>query len=309
MVERTSRSAALWASGGLLFTALIWGSMTPLLKVLTDVMDVWLLAALRYVFGLPILGLCLLLAAPPRHAPRTLDAGQLTILGLAMAAFSVLYTIGVRHSHPVTATIVLNFGPVISAVMARVMLGTRVAPGFPVALGLALAGGLLVIYGTPGARERGLSLEGGEPLLVIAQVCWQWYSIRAQQWLGDRGQIGLSTITSMAAALWMLVGYAALWGTGVAGGLPVALGWHHVAYLVWICVFGVAVAILLWNVGVSRVGLPVSSLHMNATPVFAVLTAAAIGLPPTWLQIAGGLLVLGGIVYMQLLQFRRARAT
>jgi drug/metabolite transporter (DMT)-like permease len=76
---------------------------------------------------------------------------------------------------------------------------------------------------------------------------------------------------------------------------------------VWICVFGVAVAILLWNVGVSRVGLPVASLHMNATPVFAVLTAALVGLPPTWLQIAGGVLVLGGIVYMQSLQLWRAR--
>jgi drug/metabolite transporter (DMT)-like permease len=307
MAEGGSRAALLWSSAGLMFTALIWGTMTPLLKVLTEVMDLWLLAALRYVLGLPILGLCLLLAAAPRKSPRSINPGQLAILGLAMTAFSVLYTIGVRHSHPVTATIVLNFGPVISAVMARVMLGTRVAPGFPVALGLALAGGLLVIWGTPGAQERGLGLEGGEPLLVIAQICWQWYSIRAQQWLGDRGQIGLSTITSAAAAMWMAVGYLALWGTGIAGGPPESLAWHHVIYLVWICVFGVAVAIVLWNVGVSRVGLPVASLHMNATPVFAVLTAAAIGLPPTGLQIAGGVLVLSGIVYMQALQFWRGR--
>ncbi|MCW5746567.1 MAG: DMT family transporter [Alphaproteobacteria bacterium] len=306
MAERVSRSALLWASSGLLFTALIWGTMTPLLKVLTGVMDVWLLAALRYVLGLPILGLCLLLATAPSRPPRPLRYGQLAILGLAMTAFSVLYTFGVQHSHPVTATIVLNFGPVISAIMARVMLGTRVVAGFPVALALALLGGLLVIYGTPGASDRGLGLQGGEPLLVIAQICWQWYSIRAQQWLGDRGQIGLSVVSSTAAALWMSAGYLALWGAGVAGAWPVTLAWHHVAYLVWICVFGVAVAIVLWNVGVSRVGLPVASLHMNATPVFAVLTAAAIGLPPTGLQIAGGLLVLAGIVYMQLLQFRRA---
>lgn len=309
MADNVSRPAMLWASAGLLFTALIWGSMTPLLKVLTEVIDIWLLAALRYVLGLPILGLCLLLAAPLRQAPRKLDRGQLALLGLAMMAFSVLYTVGVRYSHPVTAVVVLNFGPVISAVMARLMLGTRTAPGFSVALGLALAGGMLVVYGTPGARERGLGLEGGEPLLLIAQVCWQWYSIRAQQWFGDRGQIGLSTITSAAAAMWMLAGYLALLGAGVAGGPPPTLSWLHIVYLVWICVFGVAVAILLWNVGVSRLGLPVSSLHMNATPVFAVLTAAAIGLPPTGWQIAGGLIVLSGIVYMQVLQFRRTRTS
>ncbi len=308
MAERAPRSALLWASGGLLLTALIWGTMTPLLKVLTEVIDVWLLAALRYVLGLPFLALCLLVAARPTQTPGKLNPSRLAILGLAMTAFSILYTIGVRYSHPVTAVVVLNFGPVISAVMARIMLGTRTAPGFPVALGLALVGGLMVLYGTPGTRERGLALEGGEPLLVIGQICWQWYSIRAQQWLGDRGQIGLSTITSAVAAFWMVLVYVALWGGGVAGGVPETLTWREVAYLIWICVFGVAVAIVLWNVGVSRVGLPVAALHMNASPVFAVLTAAAIGLPPTALQIAGGLLVLGGIVYMQLLQVRRARA-
>ena len=308
MAERASRSALLWASGGLLLTALIWGTMTPLLKVLTDVIDVWLLAALRYVLGLPFLAACLLVVARPAQPPRKLNAARLAILGLAMTAFSILYTIGVRYSHPVTAVVVLNFGPVISAVMARVMLGTRMAPGFPVALGLALLGGAMVLFGTPGVRERGFTLEGGEPLLVIGQICWQWYSIRAQQWLGDRGQIGLSTITSAVAALWMVLVYLTLWGSGVAGSVPDGLTWRHALYLVWICVFGVAVAIVLWNVGVSRVGLPVAALHMNASPVFAVLTAAAIGLPPTGLQIAGGLLVLCGIVYMQVLQVRRARS-
>ncbi|HKU95572.1 MAG TPA: DMT family transporter, partial [Vineibacter sp.] len=232
MAERASRSALLWASAGLLLTALIWGTMTPLLKVLTEVIDVWLLAALRYVLGLPFLVICMMVAARPAQAPRKLDAGRLAILGLAMTAFSILYTVGVRYSHPVTAVVVLNFGPVISAVMARIMLGTRTAPGFPVALGLALLGGAMVLFGTPGARERGLALEGGEPLLVIGQVCWQWYSIRAQQWLGDRGQIGLSTITSAVAALWMVLVYLSLWGGGVAGGMPDTLTWQHVLYLI-----------------------------------------------------------------------------
>ena len=47
----------------------------------------------------------------------------------------------------------------------------------------------------------GLGLEGGEILLVIAQLCWSWYSIRAQQWLADRGQIALSALTSSVASV------------------------------------------------------------------------------------------------------------
>lgn len=298
----------LLASAGLMGCCLIWGSMTPILKELTEVMDLWLLSALRYVLGLPVLWLAWMLAAAPRRDPRPMKAGQLIALGLAMSAFSTLFTFGVRHAHPVTAAIVLNTGPVIATVMAWVMLRARPAPGFPVALALSLAGAALVVIGAPGFAERGLGFQGGEPLLLVAQLCWQWYSIRAQQWLGDRGQIGLSAITSTVAGLWMVAGYAAIYGAGLAGGLPDTISPLSIGYLVWICVFGVAVAVLLWNYGVSRLSLPIASLHMNAAPVVAVLTSWVLGRPPTALQVLGGVVVLAGILHMQTRQFARARA-
>lgn len=298
----------LLASAGLMGCCLIWGSMTPILKELTEVMDLWLLSALRYVLGLPVLWLAWMLATAPRSAPRPMKAGQLASLGLAMSAFSVLFTFGVRHSHPVTAAIVLNTGPVIATVMAWLLLRAKPAPGFAIALALSLTGAALVVIGAPGFAERGLGFQGGEPLLILAQLCWQWYSIRAQQWLGDRGQIGLSAITSTIAGLWMFAGYAAMYGAGLAGGLPPTISTLSIGYLIWICVFGVAVAVLMWNYGVSRLSLPIASLHMNAAPVVAVTTSWALGHAPTALQVLGGVVVLSGIVYMQTRQFMRARA-
>jgi drug/metabolite transporter (DMT)-like permease len=303
-----NRTSMLAASTGLMGCCLIWGSMTPILKELTEVMDLWLLSALRYVLGLPVLWLAWMLATAPRNDPKPMNVGQLSALGLAMSAFSVLFTFGVRHSHPVTAAIVLNTGPVIATVMAWLLLRAKPAPGFGIALTLSLTGAALVVIGAPGFAERGFGFQGGEPLLIVAQVCWQWYSIRAQQWLGDRGQIGLSAISSTVAGIWMIAGYAALYGAGLAGGLPPTISALSVGYLVWVCVFGVAVAILLWNYGVSRLSLPIASLHMNAAPVVAVLTSWALGHPPTALQVLGGVVVLSGIVYMQTRQFLRARA-
>jgi drug/metabolite transporter (DMT)-like permease len=303
-----NRTSMLAASAGLMGCCLIWGSMTPILKELTEVMDLWLLSALRYVLGLPVLWLAWMLATRPRKDPRPMKASQLAALGLAMSAFSVLFTFGVRHSHPVTAAIVLNTGPVIATVMAWLLLRARPAPGFPVALSLSLSGAALVVIGAPGFAQRGLGFEGGEPLLLIAQICWQWYSLRAQQWLGDRGQIGLSAVTSSVAGLWMFAGYAAMYGAGLAGGPPPSISPLGIGYLIWVCVFGVAVAILLWNYGVSRLSLPIASLHMNAAPVVTVLTAWVLGRPPTVLQVLGGVVVLSGILYMQTRQLARARA-
>jgi drug/metabolite transporter (DMT)-like permease len=51
---------------------------------------------------------------------------------------------------------------------------------------------------------------------------------------------------------------------------------------------------------------PVASLFSNSAPVFAIGVAALMGAEPSWLQLAGGALVLGGIAQLQLRQIRRA---
>ena len=70
----------------------------------------------------------------------------------------------------------------------------------------------------------------------------------------------------------------------------------------------VAIAVLLWNTGVSLVGVPVASLFANSAPVFAIGLAALFGHEPTWLQLVGGVIVLGGIGQLQLRQMRAARS-
>jgi drug/metabolite transporter (DMT)-like permease len=231
-------------------------------------------------------------------------------LGAAMTAFSVLYTFGVAHAHPATAAIVLMCGPIWATLLSRLMLGTMTPPGFLLTLLLVVAGGVMVVLGTPHRATQaggGYGQGGGEILLVIAQLCWSWYSIRAQQWLADRGQIALSTLTTSVAGVllglvcgvvWATVGID--WPTHVPSALDIGM-------IAWLGVLGVAAAILLWNVGVSLIGVPVASLFSNSAPVFAIGVAALMGLEPSWMQLAGGAVVLGGIAQLQLRQARAGR--
>ncbi|MBS0519007.1 MAG: DMT family transporter [Proteobacteria bacterium] len=293
----------------LLLAALIWGSMIPVLAALAQHYDKWLLSWLRYVLGMPVLWVAVAVTARPAAVPKPLRAGQLLQLGAAMTAFSVLYTFGVSRSHPATAAIVLTCGPIWAALLARVMLRAAMPPGFVLTLVLVVAGGVLVVLGTPrnAATRGGFGLGGGEILLVIAQFCWNWYSIRAQQWLSDRGQIMLSALTSTVASVLLGVVCLAVWTTvGITwpSQPPTAL---DIGMIAWVGVLGVAAAVLLWNVGVSLVGVPVASLYSNSAPVFAIGLAALMGSEPTWLQIAGGGLVLGAIGLLQLRQIRSVR--
>ena len=291
----------------LLLAALIWGSMIPILSALAQHYDKWLLSWMRYILGLPVLWLAVWLTAPPKIAPAPLRRDRMLKLGSAMTVFSVLYTFGVAHAHPATSAIVLMCGPIWATVLSRLMLGTGTPRGFALTLVLVVIGGVLVVLGAPHESPRRFGLEGGEPLLVIAQLCWSWYSIHAQQWLSDRGQIALSALTSTVAAV--LLGIvcatiALLGGIDWPARVPTTVEWGMIA---WIGVLGVAVAVILWNVGVSLVGVPVASLFSNSAPVFAIGVAALMGSEPSWLQLGGGTLVLGGIAQLQLRQIRRAR--
>jgi drug/metabolite transporter (DMT)-like permease len=291
----------------LLFAALIWGSMIPILAALAEQYDKWLLSWSRYILGLPVLWLAVWWSAPPAASPRPINWQRLLRLGAAMSAFSVLYTFGVAHSHPATAAIVLMCGPIWATVLSRVMPGATTPPGFVLTLAIVVAGGIVVVIGTPGRAPGAYGLEGGEVLLVVAQFCWSWYSIRAQQWLSDRGQVALSALTSTVASI--LLGFVVA-GVWAAGGIswptrtPTSAEW---GMIVWIGVLGVAVAVLLWNTGVSLVGVPVASLFSNSAPVFAIGLAALMGREPSWLQVAGGVVVLAGIAQHQIRQMRRAR--
>jgi drug/metabolite transporter (DMT)-like permease len=291
----------------LLLAALIWGSMIPVLGELAHHYDKWLLSWLRYVLGMPVLWLAVLAFPRSGVAPRPLHWGRLLQLGGAMTVFSVLYTFGVAHAHPATAAIVLMSSPITATLLSRLMLGTVTPPGFVLTLVMVVLGGVMVVLGAPGRTRGGFGLEGGELLLLLASVCWSWYSIRAQQWLADRGQIALSALSSSVASVLLGIVCLVVWAT-------IGLEWPaqppsvlDLGMIAWVGVFGVAAAILLWNTGVSLVGLPVASLFSNSAPVFAIGIAALMGTAPSWLQLAGGVIVLGGIGQLQLRQLWRRR--
>jgi drug/metabolite transporter (DMT)-like permease len=163
---------------------------------------------------------------------------------------------------------------------------------------LTVAGGLLVAFGQ---AEAGNSAHGGEALLVLALVCWTWYSLKAQAWLAPLGigQLRLTMVTSAAAGFWLW----GLFGVTTALGLqPPPLAWpspSDLAILCYLIVVPTAICIALWNLGAARLGVTIAMAILNLSPVFAVLLSIAIGIQPTRLQLAGGALTLMGVAWLQ----------
>jgi drug/metabolite transporter (DMT)-like permease len=292
---------------GLVVVAFFWGSMVPVITWLFTSFDPFLMTVLRCLAAQPALLLAALLLEQQWPYGGKLPWRRIVPLGtVGMAGFATLQTLGIMLSNPISAAVVLNFGPLTAALVARVLDGIRFPRGLGLAIVLAVAGGILVVTSNSQTNAHA-GFRGGELLLIVSQVCWTWYSMKAQAWLAHEGmsQLQITTVTSAVALMTLGAVYALV---ASAGMVVVPMAWPpaaHIGMVLWIGIGGSGLALVLWNESVSRLGVVIATLYLNLVPVFAVLIAAAFGTPVSVQQIMGGLLVILGVAQMQARQFVR----
>jgi drug/metabolite transporter (DMT)-like permease len=197
---------------------------------------------------------------------------------------------------------------VIANLMARAMYGTRFPVGMGLALLLVVGGAVLVIHGNPQNAGRSLSLQGGEILIVLAQVSWIWYSLKVTEWRPAADAVRATTLTSAAAAVWLVLAYLVVAATGVLD-LYAAVPTTETGALLLLAGAGSAgIAVVLWNYGASVMGVPLASLYLNLVPVVAVALSVAMGSTTSLEQLSGGLLVILGVLQVQVRRLRAAAA-
>jgi len=299
---------------GLVTTALLWGMMIPMTYVLaTKHLDPFFVSAIRYLIPVPLLFALALLydRASPFRAP--MPWSRVAQLGGSMATFSVCFTVGIMLSDPVRAAIVMSASPLVAALVAKVMLRAPLARGFWPAAAAAMVGAALVALDAVRARAAvpGEIAYLGEVLLVCAMITWSWYSVRAQGWLAPLGfsQMRITLLSSLSGGLFICSLFSIL-AMLQPERLPTAIpATSAIGMLLCIGLGGAGLAILFWNYGVSRVGVPVATLYSSMAPVFSVAVSAAFfGAHITLQQVGGGVLILAGILRMQWMQVKLARA-
>jgi drug/metabolite transporter (DMT)-like permease len=306
-------TSGLLAVAGLVATALLWGAMIPMTHALaTKHLDPFFVSAIRYLIPAPLLvGMALLFdRASPFRAP--LPWHVVAKLGAGMACFSIFYTVGIMLSEPVRAAIAMSCGPLVAALMTKAMLRVPLARGFWPAAACAVMGAALVALDAvrPKAGGAGDYAWFGEAMLVCAMVSWSWYSLKVQAWLAPLGwsNMRITCLTSLAGGI-LICGLFVLLAWITPTRLPSEVPSTAALWmLAWVGVGGAGLAILFWNYGVGHVGVPVATLYTSLAPVFAVLVSALFfGSQITLQQIAGGALILAGVVRMQWLGMKAAR--
>lgn len=305
-MTRDSRHLA-GAFAAMLFVGASWGANLPVTKVMLGHFDLMPMAAIRTAAATAALAV-LLWAVEGRKALRIdLPLGRFLALGLLMGGFFACYAFGIYLSNPITAALVGVAGPLVSA--TTVWLVTRQAfdPGFGVALSLTVMGGLILAANTVLGRGDA-AFRGGEIIVLLSSALWTVYSLKAQAWFDRASQLHRAYVASLAALGWLALIAVAM----------IALGRSRQPFEVddgWVWTQLIATAVLAsglggyyWNVGASRLGVPIASLWVNLVPFFAVLWAMVYGFMPNAYQIVGGLVALSGVVYMQARKLRTPAA-
>ena len=275
----------------LLLMTIIWGSNFTAIKYSLEDLRPLSFNAIRFTTAsIAMLVVALLSRDTFKIAPR--DGRRLFFLGLlGNTVYQSLFITGMSYTRAGNAALILATTPLFTAILGRLRKHEYFTARGVAGLLLAFAGIILII--TSGAEE--VSLRDtilGDSLLLVTTVCWSVYTVGSRNLIHKYGSMK-TTILMMTSGtpLLLLVCTPSL----------LRQDWSRVRPIAWAGVIGsglfaIALAYIIWNHGVHRIGSTRTAIYSNITPVVAVLVAwIVLGESPTAGQIAGAIVIFVGI--------------
>lgn len=274
--------------------AILWGSAYPIVRFLVaGGVDPYLVVGMRILLTFSFSGLMLLCSRKklnfPLYRKNFLPFFLMSLTGTV--GFSFFMTYGLEFSTATKSSIVIGSNPILvvlfSYLLFREPLGLRKALGVVV----AIAGVFLAVAGWDIFYGEGLAFGSGDLLLVAGAVFWAAYTLlnrhfghRMDQNEGLFWIFGLGTVLALPLLLPRLHLLAELSG----------LQWFWLFFCGFIpgglCYF-------LWNRSLSVLGASTCSICASFMPASSVILAVLfLGEPLVWTQIAGTVMVIGGVL-------------
>lgn len=272
-----------------------WGANFVLAgPVLADLPPLWA-AAVRFLLGAAFMFIIAgvrrenLLGLLRRHAAVYMMLG---VVGIT--AFNLLFFFALQSSSANSAALIMAINPLLTALLAAAFLGEKPTARHWLALPVALSGVVVVISHGDMGRLASLSFAHGDLLMLAATLSWAMYNVLTRRYMPQASPIA-NTSWIMAVGATLLLA-AALGSNSHIHALDARAS---IAMAVMV-VGGTVLAYVFWGIGIARLGAARTAIFINLVPVFAMLVGMLFGSFPSGAQLAGGLLVLGGVTISML---------
>src|SRR5436853_1139346 len=275
----------------LLLMTVIWGSNFTAIKYSLEDFLPLTFNGLRFAIASAVMLLAAWMSGNDLRVARG-DGWRLFGLGLlANTFYQLLFIMGMAHTRAGNAALILATAPFFTAVFSRLRKEEYFKARGVAGLLLAFAGIALIIFSGEKEVALGETLLG-DALLLGATVCWSLYTVGAKRLIYVYGPMKTTTIM-MAAGTPLLL--------AICAPSLIAQDWSRVRPVAWgglaySALFAIALAYIIWNQGVRKIGSTRTAIYSNITPIVAVLVAWPIlGEAPTMGQIAGAIIIFIGL--------------
>ncbi|MFF0991572.1 DMT family transporter [Kocuria nitroreducens] len=204
-----------------------------------------------------------------------------------MVAYTLFLYEALRHTSAIDASLINAVTPAVIALGAVVLLRDRIGPWALIGVLLGLAGVLIVLTEGRLAAVLDLDVNLGNALMLGAVAVWSVYTISGRRLAGSPPIASTAVQAILAVVVLTPVG---LWS---GAGWPEGTG--ATVSLVFIGIFPSVGAYLLWNMALRAVPAGRAGVFLNFITVFTVAISLVLGESLSWEQVAGGVLVFGGI--------------
>lgn len=275
----------------MLLVVLFWGGNYSFTKLAFSDLPPLAFTAVRFLVGSTVVWLLLRRLEPAGETPRELWI-RLIALGLIGNTFYQLcFVLGLARTSATNTSLILSAMPTLLTVSAGAIGLEHITARQRWALAIATVGVLVVI------AAHGFATHGGDwvgDALILAGVgCWTAYSLGIRKLRGEVSALRLTALT-------MFTGTPGLVLAGIPSLLKVRWSevrlpaWGGLAYSTFL---SLVASYILWSRAVQRLGPSRAALFTCMTPLVATIAAMALlGERPTLAHLAGGALIIGGVV-------------
>lgn len=212
---------------------------------------------------------------------------------LGMVGCPVTLYLALHFTTATSTSLISGTGPLITLMLAAVLLHTRLTRNQFAGALLSLLGVVLVIGAGEGWKLSGFAPNVGALIMLVNVIMWGLYSVMGRVVTRNRSALWVTAYSTWFAVP-ILVGAAVLeWRQ-----MPPTIDISLLLGLLYIGIFATCLGYMAWNEGVRRVGPDGAMAFYNMLPVFGVLLGALfLGERMTTSQWLGGaFIILGGLV-------------
>ncbi|WP_087873518.1 DMT family transporter [Arthrobacter globiformis] len=288
--KRASRRSLTVAIASLLGATLFWAGNYVVGAGAVESIDPLSLVLLRWSLAVvPLLAIAQMVERPQWRQVLAAWPWLVALSVFGLLGYNLLLYTALEHTDPFSASLINAFNPALITLAAAAFLRERLTGRAVGGVLIALTGVLLVLSNGDAGKMLQVGFGAGELFMIAAIAAWSAYTITGRL----APPLPPITATAAQAAITVVV----LTPLSLAAGgpaLPATQG--AITSLAFIAVFPSVLSYLLWNRALTVIPAGNAGVFLNLITVFTALFTILSGHPYSMAQIAGGVIVIAGIL-------------